>query len=148
MFTNNLNLHILFVYAYHNEDIVNNLPDIQEELELRDSSSRQPQIPIKKKRKLDDANGKDNISSSKDWKKARYSIIAPFMGMGEFEFSKWVISASPLERQKVLQDFKKRKKRIVCLQICKLNCCKLIIAYYHKDANLFLIYFSVSSCIR
>ncbi|XP_031255317.1 switch 2 isoform X1 [Pistacia vera] len=101
------------LYAHRNEDVVNNQPDIQEKLELRipkDNSSRQPQIPIKKKRKLDDANG-NNISSSKDWKKVQYSLLARFMGMGEVEFSKWVLSASPLEREQVLQDFKKRKEK-------------------------------------
>jgi len=32
------------------------------------------------------------------------------MGMEEFAFSKWLLSATPLEREKVLLDYKKKKK--------------------------------------
>ncbi|KAH7576956.1 hypothetical protein JRO89_XS01G0182600 [Xanthoceras sorbifolium] len=102
------------VYAHRNEDVVNNEPQIEEKIEasiLQDDSSRQPHIPLKnKKRKLDGTNSKDKISSSKDWKKIEYNLLAQFIGMGVIEFSKWVLSATPFEREKVLQDYKKRKK--------------------------------------
>jgi len=48
--------------------------------------------------------------SSKESKKRQFSRIAQFMGMTEIEFSKWVISAAPCEREKVLRDYKKRRK--------------------------------------
>ncbi|TXG55126.1 hypothetical protein EZV62_020382 [Acer yangbiense] len=101
------------VYAHRNEDIINNQPGIQEKIEASipwDDSSSQPHIPSKKKRKTDGANSKDELSSSKDWKKTEYKLLAQFMGTGVIEFSKWVLSATPLEREKVLQDYKKRKK--------------------------------------
>lgn len=49
---------------------------------------------------------------SKDWKKIQYSLLAQFMGMGEVEFSKWVLSATTSERENALRDYKKRKEKM------------------------------------
>lgn len=35
-----------------------------------------------------------------------YSLLAQFIGMSELEFSKWLLSASPSEREKLLADYK------------------------------------------
>jgi hypothetical protein len=35
-----------------------------------------------------------------------YSLLAQFTGMSELEFSKWLLSASPSEREKLLADYK------------------------------------------
>lgn len=43
-------------------------------------------------------------------KKSQYSLLAEFMGMEEVEFSKWLLSASPAEREKVLGEYKRSKK--------------------------------------
>ncbi|CAL2257254.1 unnamed protein product [Prunus armeniaca] len=37
------------------------------------------------------------------------------MGLGELELSKWVLSATPMERETVLRDLKKRKEKIVAV---------------------------------
>ncbi|KAF3332904.1 Switch 2 [Carex littledalei] len=44
-------------------------------------------------------------------KRKEFSRVASFMGMREIEFSKWVLSASPLERQEMLENYKKKKKK-------------------------------------
>jgi len=45
-----------------------------------------------------------------DRKRTQYKLLAQSMGMEEFAFSKWLLSATPLEREKVLLDYKKKKK--------------------------------------
>lgn len=101
------------MYAHRNEDIVNNQRGSQRNIETRDpedGSLKQPDIPLKKKRKLEGANGKEKLCSSTEQKRAQYGRVAQFMGMDNVEFSKWVLSATPSQREKVLLDFKKRKK--------------------------------------
>lgn len=77
----------------------------------QDDNSGQTIIPVVKKRKQSDVNGKENISSSKDQKKIQYNLISQFVGMEVIEFSKWVLAATPSEREKVLRDYKKRKEK-------------------------------------
>lgn len=101
------------VYAHRNEDIVNNKPGTQDttEASILDDSSGQPQVPpLKKKRKVDVLNSKNIVSSSKDWKRTQYKLLAQYMDMGVIEFSKWVLSSTSLEIENVLQDYKKREK--------------------------------------
>ncbi|KAJ4729782.1 switch 2 [Melia azedarach] len=102
------------VYAHRNEDIINYQPGsrgkIEERSFLEDNNPIPQHISSKKRRKFDAVNGKENICSSKDRKKIQYSLLARFKGMDEIEFSKWVLSATTLDREKVLQDYKKRKK--------------------------------------
>lgn len=62
------------------------------------------------RRKSDGVCGKENESSMKMRKKSQYSLLAEFMGMEEVEFSKWLLSASPAEREKVLGEYKRSKK--------------------------------------
>ncbi|KAJ6420436.1 hypothetical protein OIU84_027888 [Salix udensis] len=101
------------LYTHRNEDIVNNGPGIrkntEESIPGKDSVNDRP---VKRRRKPDDAGGKRNDLSSKDWKKIQYSLLAQFMGMGELEFSNWVLSATPSERENVLRDYKKRKEKM------------------------------------
>lgn len=42
-------------------------------------------------------------------KKKEFSCIASFVGMDDLEFSKWLLSASPLQRSEVLQNYKRKK---------------------------------------
>lgn len=49
-------------------------------------------------------------AGSEERKRKEFSRVAAFMGMREIEFSKWVLSASPLERHEMLQNYKKKKK--------------------------------------
>ncbi|XP_057955769.1 switch 2 isoform X2 [Malania oleifera] len=103
------------LYAHRNEDIVNARPGIDSK---RDASlphgenPRQLPFPAVKSRKPDRVGEKESASSRKDKKKSQYSLLSQFMGMGEVEFSKWLLSATPLEREKVLRDYKKRKAKM------------------------------------
>ncbi|CBI21870.3 hypothetical protein VitviT2T_017675 [Vitis vinifera] len=103
------------VYAHRNEDIVNFGPTIQGKEEAsvaQHDGQRQSHIPVAEKRRPNGVSRKENASSAKDWKKREFSLLAQFMGMKEVEFSKWLLAAAPSEREKVLQDYKKRKKKI------------------------------------
>uniref|UniRef100_A0A5B6ZDQ1 Putative switch 2 n=1 Tax=Davidia involucrata TaxID=16924 RepID=A0A5B6ZDQ1_DAVIN len=100
------------VYAHRNEDIVNFGPGVQgkEKVSMpHNDSLRRQCFPAMGRRKSDAAGGKENAAASKKQKKSQYSLLAQFMGMGEVEFSKWLLSAAPAEREKVLRDYKKRK---------------------------------------
>lgn len=101
------------VYAHRNEHIVNYGPGTQgkEEPSVVDNGHlRQSCIPRSGKRKLDAGEEKEK-PSSKMRKKSQYCLLAEFMGMEEVEFSKWLLSAAPAEREKVLRDYKKRKEQ-------------------------------------
>lgn len=103
------------MYAHRNEDIVNFGPTIQGKEEAsvaQHDGQRQSHIPVAEKRRPNGVSRKENASSAKDWKKREFSLLAQFMGMKEIEFSKWLLAAAPSEREKVLQDYKKRKKKI------------------------------------
>ncbi|KAJ9170938.1 hypothetical protein P3X46_018998 [Hevea brasiliensis] len=97
------------LYAHRNEDIINCRPGVRKSKEESISKIVSLTAPAKR-RKSDDGGEKENASSSKDQKKIQYSLLAEFMGMGEVEFSKWVLSATPGEKENVLQQFTKRKK--------------------------------------
>ncbi|XP_068303418.1 switch 2 isoform X2 [Pyrus communis] len=101
------------VYAHRNEDIVNYGPGTQgtTELTIPNGSLVDPGIHVSRKKKLDGIGGKENFPSPMDQKRIQYSRLSKFMGLGELEFSKWVISATPMERERVLGDFRKRKKK-------------------------------------
>lgn len=102
------------VYAHRYEDIVNFGPGIQGKLEKEgipeQDSLRQPTIHAARRKKSNGASGDSSLTNN--WKRAQYSLIARFAGMGEIEFSKWLISATPMEREKVLREYKKRKEKI------------------------------------
>ncbi|GMP54604.1 hypothetical protein CsSME_00019714 [Camellia sinensis var. sinensis] len=101
------------VYAHRNEDIVNTGPGIQGKKQVgvtqNDGLKKNSCILITGRRKSDAVGGKENAASSKLRKKSQYSILAQFMNMGDVEFSKWLLSATPAEREKVLRDYKERK---------------------------------------
>ncbi|KAF8413862.1 hypothetical protein HHK36_001856 [Tetracentron sinense] len=103
------------VYAHRNEDIVNFGPGLQGKKDVsmpQNDSMGQLCNPILRSRRADGVAKKENASSSKNQKKSKYSLLAQFMGMGEVEFSKWLLSASSLERESMLQDYKKRKEKM------------------------------------
>ncbi|XP_050207947.1 switch 2 [Mercurialis annua] len=100
------------LYAHRNEDIVNFGTGTQKKNEESVSENVSLAAPSKRRRKSDDVAEKENLISSKDRKRAEYSLLARYMGMGEVEFSKWVLAATPSEREGVLQKFKKRKQKL------------------------------------
>ncbi|KAM7495098.1 hypothetical protein LguiB_029707 [Lonicera macranthoides] len=96
------------VYAHRNEDIVNYGPATQEKKEPSEPQNDGPTTT--ERRKSDVVRAKENESSLKMRKRSQYSVIAEFMGMEEVEFSKWLLSASPAEREKVLREYRRSKK--------------------------------------
>nr|XP_027061530.1 switch 2-like isoform X1 [Coffea arabica] len=107
------------VYAHRNEDIVNYGPWIQGDKELDTNLKGTVQhslLLVARRRKSEAVAGSkntiENAASSKMRKKSQYSLLAQFMGMEEVEFSKWLLSANPEEREKVLRDYKRRKDKI------------------------------------
>ncbi|XWS68660.1 hypothetical protein CRYUN_Cryun04dG0110300 [Craigia yunnanensis] len=57
-----------------------------------------------------ESDGEENVVSTRDWIKIQYGRLAQLKGMRVVEFSRWVLSATPSERESVLQDYKRRKK--------------------------------------
>ncbi|KAF7822971.1 Switch 2 [Senna tora] len=101
------------VYAHRNEDIVNAGPGIQGKIDISISPSdspSKPSIPIVQRQKPVCVGEKRKAPLIDERKRTQYKLLARSVGMGELEFSKWVLSATPMEREKVLQDYKKRKK--------------------------------------
>lgn len=86
-------------------------PGIEGNPEVETSQNSELEGPAAVKRKLSDKSLKECNSTTRDQKKAKYKLIAQFKGMNELEFSRWVISATPSEREKVLRDFKKREQK-------------------------------------
>ena len=77
----------------------------------QNESIEHPSMPVHRNKPDAKAkDGKENVSS-KDRKRIQFGHLARFVGMGEVEFSKWLLSATPLEREKVLRDYKKRKEK-------------------------------------
>jgi len=101
------------LYAHRNEDIINSGPGSQGKNEvgmLQNDGIKQSRLPVMR-RKSDAVCGKENTAATtKLRKKSQYSLLAQFMNMGEVEFSKWLMSATPAERERVLQDFKRKGK--------------------------------------
>ncbi|EXB44640.1 Putative DNA repair and recombination protein RAD26-like protein [Morus notabilis] len=103
------------VYAHRNEDIVNFGPGTQGKLEeavpLNDGPKHS--MPVVRRKKPEDRDGKENVSStsfSMGRKRIQYSLLAQSVGMGEVDFSKWLLSATPSEREKVLRDYNRRRR--------------------------------------
>lgn len=96
------------LYAHRNEDIVNSRPGIQQKIIVL-TGDNNPRIDTNAswKRKTD---GEENVVSTRDRKKIQYGRLAQFKGMGVVEFSKWVLSATPSNRESLLRNYKRRKK--------------------------------------
>ncbi|TMW93421.1 hypothetical protein EJD97_011720 [Solanum chilense] len=107
------------VYAHRYEDIVNlgpaKIKEKKEQTMHLDYPPRQPKASTAGKKKLDTITGKENTGTVNPitiCKKNQYSLLARSMGMEEVQFSKWLLSATPAEREKVLKDYRKRKEKI------------------------------------
>lgn len=98
------------LYAHRNEDIVNCQPGNRKKIDENIPQNVSHAGSTKRRKKLDDVNCKENGTLSlRDRKNIHYGLLAKFKGMGEVEFSKWVLSATNSEREKLLRDYKKRK---------------------------------------
>jgi hypothetical protein len=95
------------VYAHRNEDVVNTRTNeasncaedktVPRHLEELQSKKNETMHTIKAK------------SYSLVQKKKEFSRIASFMGMNDLEFSKWLLSVSPLQRHEVLDRYRNAK---------------------------------------
>ncbi|TYJ05220.1 hypothetical protein E1A91_A12G150300v1 [Gossypium mustelinum] len=96
------------LYAHRNEDIVNSSAGIQQKIIVL-TGDNNPRIDTNAswKRKTD---WEENDVSTRDGKKIQYGRLAQFKGMGVVEFSKWVLSATPSDRESLLRNYKRRKK--------------------------------------
>lgn len=94
------------LYSHRYEDIVNFRPGSEPG---QSDAVEVPYVPSVGAAKQVSSR-KDRNSLSREDKKRHFSLIAQFMGIREIEFSKWVLSAPPCEREKVLRDYKKRRK--------------------------------------
>lgn len=98
------------MYAHRNEDIVNSGHVIQGKIDTSIPSSDSLSISLVHQRKKPDCvSKKQKVTLIDERKRTQYRLLAQSMGMGELAFSKWLLSATPLEREKVLQDYKKKK---------------------------------------
>ncbi|GLU06402.1 hypothetical protein SLE2022_234420 [Rubroshorea leprosula] len=114
--TNELGLEDLgIVYFHRNEDIVNSGPGFQEKKEVNfaPDDDQRPDTCVAGKRQKRKPDHVENVLPARDRKKIQYGLLADFKGMDVVEFSKWVLSATPAERERVLENFKKRKKRTI-----------------------------------
>lgn len=102
------------VYAHRNEDIVNSRPVIQRQLSTSSTSSSDGQSEpsstlVHERKKSDCVPKKQEILLIDERKRAQFSLLAESMGMEDLAFSKWLLSATPVEREKVLIDYKRKK---------------------------------------
>lgn len=80
-----------------------------------DYPPRQPKFSTIGKRKSNTITGKESVGTVNPItirKKSQYGLLARSMGMDVVQFSKWLLSASPAEHEKVLKDYCKRKEKI------------------------------------
>ncbi|CAK8577032.1 unnamed protein product [Lathyrus sativus] len=105
------------VYAHRNEDVVNSRPGTQGQLSTSDppssdSLSKSNISLVHQREKPDCVPKKQKIPLIEERKLAEFSLLAESMGMEELAFSKWLLSATPVEREKVLINYNKKKKKL------------------------------------
>ncbi|KQK14244.1 switch 2 isoform X2 [Brachypodium distachyon] len=90
------------VYAHRNEDVVNTRTDQNSERigAATDECVQQSKDQIKHRAKS---------CSVEEHKRKEFSRVATCMGMNDLEFSTWLLSVSPLQRQQVLDNYRKQK---------------------------------------
>lgn len=103
------------VYAHRNEDIISHGRgcNVIQEVDTSTQIPIFPPVPKNKKQPITiTVTHSDNESGKASRKMKQYRLVARFMGMEVVEFSKWVLSASVSERERVLRDFKRRKEKM------------------------------------
>uniref|UniRef100_A0ACD5W6U0 Uncharacterized protein n=1 Tax=Avena sativa TaxID=4498 RepID=A0ACD5W6U0_AVESA len=97
------------VYAHRNEDVVN--MKTQEHNEKDDSTIEEcVQIlseGLRSKKRIKPM-GRAKFCSVEDQKRKEFSRVASSVGMNDLEFSRWLLSISPLQRQQVLDSHTKK----------------------------------------
>lgn len=102
------------LYSHRNEDVVNFGPgtsvSITDRVTATNDFKEPHKCPIVAKQLN---NGPETKSSLREQKKRQFSLIAQFMGKTEIEFSRWILSAAPRDREQVLRDYKRKRKEKV-----------------------------------
>uniref|UniRef100_A0A0E0KFK3 Helicase ATP-binding domain-containing protein n=1 Tax=Oryza punctata TaxID=4537 RepID=A0A0E0KFK3_ORYPU len=99
--------HCGIVYAHRNEDVVNmGTNEASNCAEDKTVPSHLEELQSKKNETMRTISAK---SYSLVQKKKEFSRIASFMGMNDLEFSKWLLSVSPLQRHEVLDRYRNKK---------------------------------------
>ncbi|CAN8295742.1 unnamed protein product [Cochlearia groenlandica] len=98
------------VYAHRNEDIINGggtSASTSQRLNGDCNNNENIQCADRKKKKRKDCSGEEEAMSfaNREHKREKYKMLAEFKGMEILEFSRWVLSASPFDREKLLQEF-------------------------------------------
>jgi hypothetical protein len=102
------------VYAHRNEDVVNmrtredneNNDDTAEECVQSLSEGLQSKKQMK-------PTVREKFCSTEEQKRKEFSRVASSMGMNDLEFSKWLLSVSPLQRQQVLDNHRNKRSSII-----------------------------------
>ncbi|XP_013605842.1 PREDICTED: switch 2 isoform X1 [Brassica oleracea var. oleracea] len=103
------------VYAHRNEDIINGgraaTSTSSQRFNVERDSNENLEYADQKKKKRKGGSEEEGICFSKrERKREKYKMLAEFKGMEIMEFSRWVLSASPFVREKILQEFSDRVK--------------------------------------
>ncbi|XP_010475003.1 PREDICTED: switch 2-like [Camelina sativa] len=98
------------VYAHRNEDIINGgetTTSISTSQRFNGDSNGD-ECADQKKKKRKGCSEEVDMSSNREQKREKYKMLAEFKGMEILDFSRWVLSASPFDREKLLEDFLER----------------------------------------
>lgn len=101
------------MYAHRNEDIINGgrtTTSTSQRLNGDGNSNENLHCADRKKKRKGCSEEEDMSSSNREQKREKYKRLAEFKGMEILEFSRWVLSASPFDTEKLLQDFLERVK--------------------------------------
>jgi hypothetical protein len=102
------------VYAHRNEDVVNTRT--QEHSEKDDGATEEcVQIlseGLQSKKQIKPTT-RAKFFSVEEQKRKEFSRVASSVGMDDLEFSKWLLSVSPLQRQQVLDNHRKKRSSII-----------------------------------
>lgn len=103
------------MYAHRNEDIINGgraaTSTSSQRFNVECDSNENLEYADQKKKKRKGGSEEEGICFSKrERKREKYKMLAEFKGMEIMEFSRWVLSASPFVREKLLQEFSDRVK--------------------------------------
>ncbi|GAB2274783.1 Swi5 complex subunit Swi2 [Dionaea muscipula] len=94
------------VYTHRNEDVVNlksgHATGEATSMLPGDDWCKPSGVPAMRRRRL--------LACQED-KKRQFGLVAAYMGMGEVEFSRWVLSATHEEREKALRDYYKKRRK-------------------------------------
>ncbi|KAF7079201.1 hypothetical protein CFC21_083471 [Triticum aestivum] len=101
------------VYAHRNEDVVNTRTHDDDNNERNDGATEECVERISEdlhsKKQIKPTADRAKLRSVEEQKRKEFSRIAACVGMNDLEFSKWLLLVSPLQRQRVLDDHRKKR---------------------------------------